>query len=201
MYDDSIFKNTVGEWDWGLRCWRGRASDDLGIFFPKFLICSPFWFSISVLETSNHKSLKAKTVFLNSGKIQPAFALGLRLHSKAAPTNSRLQGNNFVLGLCNFSYIYSILATLATLPLEGFFFFCLFLTHFQETHQDLIELRAVNPLSESATRFLRVLNTDFPIPFISSSIRLRIKVYFPQANPLQAAFCQVSELILWMMSL
>lgn len=140
----------------------------------------------------NHKNLKVKTVFLDSGRIQTASALGLRLPSKAAPTNFRLQGNNFFLGLCNFSYIYFILATL---PLEGFFFFN-FLTRFQETHQDLIELRAVNPLSKRATRFLRVLNTDFPIPFISSSICLRIKVCFPLANPLHAAFCQVSELIL-----
>lgn len=124
-----------------------------------------------MLETSNQKTLKVKTAFLDSSKIQPAFALASRLPSKAAPTDFRLQGNNFFLGLCNFCYIYSMRDTL---PLKAFFFSVI---HFQ----DLIELWTVNPLSKRATRFLRVLSTDFPIPFISRSICLRIKVYFPPA--------------------
>lgn len=103
--------------------WRGRASDDLGFyFFSKFFPSPPFWISTSVLETSNHKTLKVKTVFLDSGKIQPAFDLGSRLPSKAALTHSRLQGYNFFFALCNFCYIYSKLDTLALEALEGFFF-------------------------------------------------------------------------------
>lgn len=179
--------------------WRGRASDDLGFyFFCKFFPSPPFWISTSVLETSNHETLKVKTVFLDSGKIQTAFDLGSRLPSKAALTHSRLQGYNFFFALCNFCYIYSKLDTLALEALEGIFFPLL---QFREAYQDLIQLGTVNPLSKRAARFLRVLNTDFPIPFLSCSTCLRTKVYFPPANPLQAAFCQVSELILWMMSL
>lgn len=42
--------------------------------------------------------------------------------------------------------------------------FC-FVLLVEVTHQDLIELGTVNPLSKIATRFLRVLSTDFSRPF------------------------------------
>lgn len=194
-----ISSKRLGQWNWGLRYWRGRASGDLDFFFPKFFICSQFWISISVSETSNHKSLEVKTVFLDSDKIQPSFALGLKLHSKAVPTYSRLQSKNFFLCLCNCCYIYSILATL---PLEGFFVVVVVFLYTLRRHFriSLNWEQWILYLKEQAG-FLEFWTLIFPILFISSSICLKIKVYFPPENPLHAAFCQVSELILWMMSL